>query len=342
MKKLSAVLMSAIMVLGLFTGCNQSDNNSSSQSENADPNALKTGLAVVTSLAGSKGSVDGAEGVAKYDITLAAVTVDSDGVIESCTVDVVATDVSFDASGAVTTDLSGELLSKYDLGENYGMKAYGGSTYEWYEQADALAEYAVGKTVSELREGAVGETGYSADADLATTASIYLGGYVDAIEQAVNNADYIGAKKGDTLSLANINTVTGTDASADGDGSVKLESSIAVVNMDGDTITACIVDALQVSVSFNTEGLVTTDPSTVYKTKNELKEDYGMKAYGRSTYEWYEQAAALAGYAVGKTVDEFKNSAIDETGYAADADLATTATIYLGGYVSVIEKAVQK
>ena len=66
---------------------------------------------------------------------------------------------------------------------------------------------AKGKTVEQLKSGAIDETGYAADADLATTATIYLGGYVDAIEAAVNNAQYLGAQAGDELKLAVLNSV---------------------------------------------------------------------------------------------------------------------------------------
>ncbi len=334
MKKSLALVLSILMTMLLFAGCSQSDVDTG----NTDPDALKTGLAIVTTLAGSKGSVNSENGVIKYDVTLAAVTVDAKGVIESCRIDSIGSDVAFDAAGKLAAEV-GAVTSKYDLGEYYGMKAYAGSAYEWYEQVDALAAYAKGKTVKELKAGSVGESGYAVDADLATTATIYLGGYVDAIEKAVENAAYIGAKKGDTLSIANYGSTSGNDASAEGAGKIGLALDAAAVTKNGDVITSCILDSLAVDINFNTEGLVTTKPSASYPTKNELKEAYGMKAYAGSTYEWYEQAAALAAFAVGKTAEEFKNGAVDETGYASDADLATTATVYIGGYVAVIEKA---
>ncbi len=336
MKKSLAGLLCLLMAVMMFTGCNHADVDM----ENTDPNARKTGLAIVTTLAGSKGSVNGENGVVKYDVTVAAVMVDAKGVIEACRFDSIGTDVSFDASGKIVSEV-GALTSKYDMGEAYGMKAYAGSAYEWYEQADALAAYAVGKTVKELKAGSVGESGYAADVDLATTATIYLGGYVDAIVKAVENAAYIGSGKGDTLSIANIGSTSGSDALAEGDGKIGLSMDVAVVTKNGDTITGCILDSLGVDVGFNDEGLVTTKPQASYPTKNELKENYGMKAYAGSAYEWYEQAAALADFAVGKTADAFVNGAVDETGYAADADLATTATVYIGGYVAVIQKAAE-
>jgi hypothetical protein len=48
----------------------------------------------------------------------------------------------------------------------------------------------------------------------------------------------------------------------------------------------------------------------------------------------------VADYAVGKTADELANGAVNAEGKAADADLATVATIRIGAYVDGIVKAV--
>ena len=120
--------------------------------------ALKTGVAIVASAAESKSAGD-ADGEAKYDVTVVAVTVDDNGVIRSCVIDSIGTSVLFDVNGAIMSDLSAEILTKNELGDNYNMKLYGGAVAEWYEQAAALASYAVGKDVQALKAGAVGETG---------------------------------------------------------------------------------------------------------------------------------------------------------------------------------------
>ena len=51
--------------------------------------AVKTGLAVQGSLSSSKPAADGEDGLAQADINIAAVTVNGDGVIESCVIDAV-------------------------------------------------------------------------------------------------------------------------------------------------------------------------------------------------------------------------------------------------------------
>lgn len=308
--------------------------------ETAAAGALKTGLAIVAS-AGESTSADAEnEGKAKYDVTIAAVTVDENGVIRSCIVDGVPATVSFDASGVITSDITAEVQTKNELGEAYGMKAYGGAKYEWNEQVAALADYAVGKTVEELRSGAVNEAGRAADADLASTATIYIGGYVSAIEAAVANARDLGAQAGDELKLASISSVA-KSAGADGEnaGTAQLDCDVTAVTMNGETITSCYIDSLQAKVNFDAAGTITTDLTAPLQTKNELGENYGMKAWGGASFEWNEQAASFAAYVTGKTAAEVAGIAVTETTVPEDADLASSVTIAIGGFQALIAKA---
>ena len=207
--------------------------------------AVKTGVAILASALESKDAGD-ADGEAKYDVSVVAVTVDDNGVIQSCIIDSIGTSVLFDVSGQIVSDLTAPIATKNELGENYGMKAYAGSQYEWNEQAAALAAYAVGKTVEELRSGAVDETGHAADADLATTATIYLGGYVDAIENAVFNAQHLGAELGDELKLAVIPGV-GSSKSADAEnaGLAQLDVDAVALTLRDGVITSAQIDSLR-------------------------------------------------------------------------------------------------
>lgn len=312
----------------------------SDEAQSAD--ALKTGFSVHVTLSDSTDADAENEGVAKYDITVVAVSVDGSGVIESCLIDSIPASVKFDQTGTITSDLSAEILTKNELGEDYGMKLYGGAAYEWNEQAAALAEYAEGKTVDELKNGAIDEAGKAKDADLASTATIYLGGYVSAIEEAVNQAQYLGAQKGDELRMA---TVSGLDSSvsadAENDGTAQLDTNFTVLTMKEDVITSCYIDSVQAKVTFNGEGTITSDLDAEVLTKNELGENYGMKLYAGSAYEWNEQAAAFAEYVTGKTLEEVSGIAVDEKTVLTDADIASTVTIAVGGFQEVIEKAAE-
>ena len=352
MKKLSAIL-SLVLLVCLVSGCAGSPViyysdctcpvDSHVQTPATQPQtpvvtegAVKTGLAVVTSVAES------VDGEAKYDVTIAAVNVDENGVIVSCYLDSLGTSVLFGTDGVITTDLEAAVLTKNELGDNYNMKLYGNAKYEWYEQAASLANYALGKTVEELRVGAVNESGKAADADLASVATIKLGGYVDAIEKAVANAQHLGAQAGDELKVAVIASVSDSkSADAENAGNAQLNVDVAAITMNGETITACALDSVQAKVAFDASGVITSDVTAPVQTKNELGEAYGMKAWGKATFEWNEQAANFAAYVTGKTAAEVAGIAVDEATKPTDADLVTSVTIKIGTFQALIAKAAQ-
>ena len=160
-----------------------SSPSSSSQEQGAADGVLKTGLAVSTGLSSSKDAGDEA-GLAQADVTYAAVTVDESGVIRSCKLDSVQVQINFDASGAVMTPADAEFLTKNELGDEYGMKKASGIGKEWYEQAAAFAAYAQGKTLDEITGIAVNEKGAPADADIASSVTISVGGFTALLEKA--------------------------------------------------------------------------------------------------------------------------------------------------------------
>ena len=271
--------------------------------------AVKTGLAIVTGIK--------VEDKASYDVTFVAVNVDDNGVITACAIDSLGTDVALDNIAGAT----GEVKTKQELGYDYGMKT-DTNAGEWFEQANALAAFAVGKTVEELKAGAMGE---SMDADLATSATIYLGGYISAIEKAVANAKHLGAAAGDELKLASVNALKEGGLNSD---------AVALTLKDG-VITSCCLDSLQASLNVAEDGTVSAGNT---KTKNELGNDYGMSAF---TKEWYEQAEGFAAYITGKTPAEVSGIAVDESTYPTDTDLTASCTIAIGGFQALIAKAAQ-
>ena len=351
MKKTLSFILTLIMVIGVLTGCSGTPiiyhddctcpdaNNGAGGETDFVPteDSLKTGLAIVTSIKGSENAKH-----ADYDVTLVAVTVDDNGVIQDCIIDSIGTKVTFDATGAITSDLNADILSKNELGYDYGMKQYAGSKYEWFEQAEALANYAVGKTVDELKNGAIDETGKApAGSDLASTATIYLGGYVSAIETAVNNAKHLGAQSGDELRLAAIPKIdSSASATAEKAGTAQLDVDVTAVTVKDEKITSCYIDSLQAKVSFDAAGTITTDLTAPVKTKNELGYDYNMKTYGGAKYEWFEQAASFAKYVTGKTASEVAGIAVSE-GKPSDTDLSSSVTISIGGFQALIAKVMK-
>lgn len=354
MKKLTFVL-ALMLVMSLLAGCVGTPVvvNCTCPTEGQEANvpatepvvvegAVRTGLAITAKVSGENASADAA-GKAEYDVTMVAVLVDEDGVIVDCVIDSLGTSVQFDAAGAVTTDLTAAIQTKNELGENYGMKAHGGAKFEWNEQAAALASYAKGKTLEELKNGAVNESGYAADVDLAASATIYLGGYVAAIEKAANNARHLGAQGGDKLVLASMASLGSTTAAdAEKAGNAQLDCDVTAMTMKGDVISSCVIDSLQAKVAFDAAGAITSDLSAPVQTKNELGENYGMKAWGKATYEWNEQAASFAAYVTGKTAAEVAGIAVNEKTAPTDTDLAASVTIAIGGFQALIAKGAKQ
>ena len=307
--------------------------------------SVKTGLSVSTNVSESVEASAEEDGAVKYDVTLAAVTVDDNGVIRSCAIDSIPASVNFNGEGEITSDVTAPISTKNELGENYGMVAYGGAIAEWDAQVKAVADYAVGKTVDQLKSGDIDmTTGYAVDgSDLQSSATINLFAYVSAIEAAVNNAQYLGAQSGDELVLAAMPKLSGsTSVTAEAAGLAQLDADIVALTRNNGVITSCYIDSLQAKVEFDNIGAILTDRTAPIATKNELGENYGMVAWGGAIAEWNAQAASFASYITGKTAEEVAGIAITETTKPADGtDLASSVTISIGGFQALIAKAMQ-
>lgn len=304
--------------------------------------AVKTGLALITDIGDTVSASEEAEGAAAFEVTLAAVTVDDNGVIRACVLDSVSGSAAIKTDGTFSNDVNAPICTKNEMGADYGMVAFGGAIAEWDQQAAALAQFAVGKTVEELRNGAVDETGRAPDgSDLQSSATIYLGGLVGAIEAAVANARHLGAREGDSLELVSTSTLdSSTPADSENAGNAQFDCTVAVVTHTDGVITSCYLDALQAKIAFDAAGTITTDLSVPMQTKNQLGENYGMVAWGGAIGEWDQQAAAFCAYVTGKTPAEVAGIAVTETTKPADgSDLASSVTIAIGGFQGLIAKA---
>ncbi|MBE5908158.1 MAG: hypothetical protein E7278_04940 [Lachnospiraceae bacterium] len=300
---------------------------------------LLTGIGTVVGIDSSVDASADAEGTAQCDATVAAVTVDSNGAIVECVIDIAQTKIGISADGKITSDLNAEYASKRELGDDYGMKKASSIGKEWYEQADAFAEWAVGKTAADISGMAISE-GYAGDADLAASVSIHVTGFQAAVLEAMNNAVAGGAAEGDKLGLGLSTKISNSKDAAEEDGVAEAYTTISVltVNEEG-VITSSILDAVQAKITFDANGVITADKSADVPSKNELGAAYGMKSASAIGKEWNEQAAAYAAYTVGKTVDEVQGTAVTE-GRAADADLAASVSIHITDFNAVIAKAV--
>lgn len=152
-----------------------------------------------------------------------------------------------------------------------------------------------------------------------------------------------GGAKSDQVKtgLAVITTVNKSTNAGDKPGLAQINSTVVAVTVDGrGKIVKCVIDAVQSKINFDASGKLITPMDTLFPTKNELGEAYGMKKASKIGSEWNEQAAALAKYVEGKTVKQIKAIALDADKHPTGSDLKTSVTMAIGDYLAAIEKAV--
>lgn len=361
MKKLLSLVLVLVLVVTFTAGCGSTSTETSAQTstaastaasteestapsttsntEQSTGDAVKTGLAVISTAAKSADAGE-KDGLAEVDSVAVAVTVDKDGKIVKCAIDTAQTKINFSKEGKILSDLKAEYKSKQGLGAEYGMKKASKIGKEWFEQANAFADYAVGKTVAELKGIAVNQEGITTDAELSTSVTIHITDYVAAIEKAVNNSRDIGAKAGDKLGLAIVTSISGSKDVAEKDGLAQAYSNYTATTFDAaGKISSCVIDASQSNVNFSKAGKITSDLKAPLQTKVELGEGYGMKKASKIGKEWFEQADAFSKYVVGKTVNEVKGIAVDEKGAPTAAELTSSVTVHITDFTSMIENA---
>lgn len=355
MKKLLALVLVLAMSLFAFVGCTQekpvvetpvTETPAVEEPKTEEPTveetagAVKTGLAVITSVGKSKDAAADAEGVGQSDSVAIAVTVDSEGKVVKAVIDNAQTKINFSAEGKVTSDLATVAKSKQELKEEYGMVKASKIGKEWYEQANTLADYFVGKTAEEIKAIPTDEAGVPTDADLVSSVTIKINDYKAAVEKAIANAQDLGATADDVLGLAiNTTIAKSKDATADAEGQTQAYSIYTATTFDADgKITSNIIDASQATIKFDATGKISTDLTAGVKTKVELGEAYGMIKASKIGKEWFEQSAAFSEYVLGKTAEEVKGIAVAD-GVATDADLVSSVTVGIDEFQIVIEKA---
>lgn len=332
MKKVLALVLCAVLVASMFTlaGCGGNTE-------------LKMGLGVYSYL-DSVASADAEKnGSANAVTTVAAVLLDASGKIVKAAIDVADNKLQFTAAGEFVA--AGEFKTKYEAKEGYGMKAYGGSAKEWYEQADAFCTLLVGKTVQEVN--AMVATDGKGNTDVVNAGcTIVVTDFVKAVEKAIANATESKATQNDTLKLGIVSAQSGTkNATDDSDGENTTETTIsaAALNKDG-KVTALAIDCVALGVKFDKTGKTTAEGGKEVATKNESGEKYGMAQYGNDlngdgvVKEWNEQAKVFANACLNKNAAEVSALAA-ENGYAA-ADVQTAGcTINVAAFVKATVKA---
>ena len=304
---------------------------------------VKTGMAIVSNTTVADADADAA-GNAQVDSTAAAVLVGEDGKIISCKLDVAQNKVPVNADGSF--DTTATFKSKQELKEDYNMKGASAIGKEWYEQANAFAEYVVGMTAEEVRAIETNPDAHNGpvDADIAASCTMSVTDFIEAIAQATENAQVLGASADDTLALGlstEFSSSAVQPADNEGEGLVQTDTTYAAVTTDADgKITSSIWDCTQAKFTTTEEGVVTAKDETIVP-KQTQKEDYGMTAASGIGKEWYEQANAYAAWLVGKTAADVAAVETDAEGHngPTDADIAASCTMDVREFNNAVAKA---
>ena len=227
MKKVLALALTAAMALSMVA-CGSS--------EPAAPEVTyKTGLGVVVEVAPTNEDAENEKGAsAQVTSTIVAATFDSNDVIVSISVDAAQQKAAFDLEGKAAGEV--DLRTKVEKEGDYGMKGVSAIGKEYFEQIEALENWMVGKTVEEIvnmpvmDRGDGSHTHVPTDADLAAGCTITVKSYLDALQEAWDNAVEVeGLAK---VGLGQNISVKGTAATADKNGSVQVDTNMVGVALD--------------------------------------------------------------------------------------------------------------
>lgn len=136
------------------------------------------------------------------------------------------------------------------------------------------------------------------------------------------------------------------EATAEKAGAAQVNTTVCSLVLDAEgKIKSVTWDVQQSKIQFSAEGKPVDLPEELL-TKLEKGEAYGMAKASEIGKEWFEQIAAFAEYATGKTVDEVLNIPV----YERDAnhkqvpdveELKASVTITVGDYLASLKKAAE-
>lgn len=252
---LCCTLAAALALTGCGGGSSGSSSGTMSGSTSAGSSAAqgaawRTGLGVLTEAAGT-------DRVGNIRTVAAAVLLDADGKLAGVTLDELELSVSADGTGKVTTPT--DTRTKRQKGKDYPLAEVSGLKKGWAEQADAFGDWLKGKTPDEVKKLKTDADGKPTDADLLSGCTIAVDRYRDAIVRACENAQVLGAARGDTVKLGvevaeMPQGLTGTD---DKDAQVQAKITLAVVTMDENArVTSAIGDMTEPELTVSADGTV--------------------------------------------------------------------------------------
>lgn len=147
------------------------------------------GVAAISTADESAAATDEADGSVKMYTEFAATVVGADGKILSAVTDAIQPKIAINKAGEiVSADFKG---TKRELGDDYGMVAHGNAIAEWDAQAQAFADYTVGKTADEVKAIETKEANghnVTVDETLYASCTMDISGMIAVIAQAATYA----------------------------------------------------------------------------------------------------------------------------------------------------------
>jgi hypothetical protein len=357
MKKTALILISVVVLLSFtLTACGQTAATTAApaattaapaettaapaETTPAAESGLRLGFGAVVTAGKSADKTAEKPATAESYVYYAAVLLDGEGKIANVWIDAVVHNAKIDDKGVITTDITALGATKRELGDDYGMKKASPIGKEWWEQADALEAFLVGKTMAEI-EAAPVEGDKKIYTDLKATSTFGPASYIEALKKAVAAAEKATPTAATKLGFgANISAAKSANATAEKDGQFQSYSSLAIVATDdAGKVLDSWIDSVVHNITFNTSGALTSDLAALGATKRELGDDYGMKKASPIGKEWWEQADALETFLEGKTVAEIE-AAPRESDKNIFVDLKATSTFGPDHYIEALKIAV--
>ena len=151
MKRIIAMALAAMTAVSI-TGCMKKAPSATTNEWN-----YKTGLATYTHTNDTYGWTEDRNGQSAVSTTIVAAVFDNDGKIIDISIDEVESRTGFDATGQLTNYTGEEIISKKEMGNDYGMKAASGIGKEWYQQIESLEKWLIGKNAKNVFSTANGK-----------------------------------------------------------------------------------------------------------------------------------------------------------------------------------------
>lgn len=322
-------IFTAVLSVALLAGC------AGGTAATKKAAKLKVGVGSVSNLKPKELKEN--EGSVQFNTVVATVALDGD-VIKYLNFDVAQNSSKFDGTGKFTSDNS-KAPTKKERKDEYGMKKASKIGKEWYEQAEALEKWAIGKKVDDFKNMKTkkDDHGVKADeADLVTGVTITIDKFIESFGKAVSNAVEV---EGATQIAAGSSTkIVNKDAKS---AQSNVTYGVFALDKDG-KIVGAQTDVAQNTVKITEAGTFNGTP-TASATKSEKKEEYGMKKASKIGKEWNEQNDAFDKWLVGKTKADIEGMKMEanETGHvvSTDKELLTGVTISVDEYQKAVVKA---